>query len=246
MVHLFNILLYQPILNLLVFFYNILPGHDIGLAIVIVTLIIRLILWPLSVQSVKSQKALQEIQPKLNALKKKYKDQPQKLATAMMDLYRENKVSPFSSLLPLLIQFPILIAVYRVFRVGLSGTSLTLYSFIHNPGPLNPISLGIFNLAKPNLILAIITAIIQYWQTKMLSQKQPAEKFIEKNGAKDENMLAIMNKQMTFMMPLMTIFIGMTLPSGLMVYWLIGLIITIIQQKISFSKLKNNNANKKS
>ena len=245
MVHLFNILLYKPILNLLVFFYNMLPNHDIGLAIIIVTLIIRFILWPLSAQSVKSQKAMQEIQPKLNLLKKKYKNQQQKLARAMMELYRENKVSPFSSFLPLLIQFPILIAVYRVFRVGLSGGVLTLYSFIHNPGSLNPVSFGFFNLAKPNLILAIITAILQYWQTKMLSQKKPLQKFVKKDGAKDENMMAMMNKQMTFMMPLMTIFIGMTLPSGLMIYWLIGLVVTIIQQKISFTKsqesIKNEN-----
>jgi len=234
MVKLFNIILYQPLLNLLVWLYNILPGHDLGLAIIILTIIIRLILWPLSQQSIKAQKALQELQPKLKNLQEKYKNDKQKLALATMELYRENKINPFASLIPIFIQLPILVAVYRVFWKGLKATELTLYPFIHNPGTLNPISFGFFDLAKPNLFLAILTGVIQYWQTKMLVKKRPPQEFIKKNGAKDEDMMAIMNRQMSFMMPLFTIIIGITLPSGLMIYWLIGLLLTILQQKISF------------
>jgi YidC/Oxa1 family membrane protein insertase len=234
MIKLFNIILYQPLLNLLVWLYNILPGHDLGLAIIILTIIIRLILWPLSQQSIKAQKALQELQPKLKNLQEKYKNDKQKLALATMELYRENKINPFASLIPIFIQLPILVAVYRVFWKGLKATELTLYPFIHNPGTLNPISFGFFDLAKPNLFLAILTGVIQYWQTKMLVKKRPPQEFVKKNGAKDEDMMAIMNRQMSFMMPLFTIIIGITLPSGLMIYWLIGLLLTILQQKISF------------
>lgn len=238
MIKLFNLILYQPLLNLLVFLYNILPGHDLGLAIIVLTIIIRLILWPLSQQSVKAQKALQEIQPKLKLLQEKYKGDKQKLAMATMELYRESKINPLSSFVPILIQLPILIAVYQVFWKGLKATELALYSFIHNPGALNAVSFGFLNLAKPNIVLAVITGIAQYWQTKMLVKKKPPQEFVKKDGAKDENMMAIMNRQMSVMMPLFTVFIGITLPSGLMIYWLIGLLLTILQQKITF-KPKN-------
>lgn len=234
MIKLFNLILYQPLLNLLVWLYNILPGHDLGLAIIILTIIIRLILWPLSQQSVKAQKSLQELQPKLKDLQRKYKNDKQKLAMATMQLYRENKINPFASFIPILIQLPILIAVYQVFWKGLKATELSLYSFIHNPGTLNVLAFGFLDLAKPNLILAIITGIVQYWQTKMLVQKKPPQEFVKKDGAKDENMMVVMNRQMSFMMPAFTIFIGITLPSGLMLYWLIGLLLTILQQKIVF------------
>lgn len=236
MIKLFNILLYQPLLNLLVFLYNILPGHDLGLAIIILTIIIRLILWPLSQQSIRAQKSLQDLQPKLKVLQEKYKNDKQKLALATMELYRENKINPFTSFIPILIQLPILIAVYQVFWKGLKTTELVLYSFIHNPGQLNTLAFGFLNLAKPNLVLAIITGLAQYWQTKMLVKKKPPQEFVKKNGAKDENMMTIMNKQMSIMMPAFTIFIGMTLPSGLMLYWLVGLLLTILQQKITFKK----------
>ncbi len=236
MIKLFNIVLYQPLLNLLVFIYNIIPGHDLGLAIIILTIIIRLILWPLSQQAVRSQKALQDIQPKIKALQEKYRNDKQKLAQVMVQVYRENKVNPFSSFLILLIQLPILIAVYQVFQSGLSGGHLPLYSFVYNPGTLNPYFLNFFNLAKANVVLAVLAGVFQYWQTKMLAIKLPPNKISKIADAKDESVLAIMNRQMNFLMPIFTIFIGLTLPSGIMLYWLVGLILTIIQQKFSFKK----------
>jgi len=236
MIQFFKIIFYQPLLNLLVFIYNFIPGHDLGLAIIILTIIIRLILWPLSRKAVQSQKMLQAIQPKIKALQEKYKNDKEELARAMIEVYRESKVNPFSSFFILLIQLPILIAVYQVFRTGLTQGEMLLYPFITNPGTLNPYFLGFFNLAKPNLALAILTGVFQYWQTKMLTTKLPTNQDSKIPTAKDENILTIMNKQMNFMMPIFTIFIGLTLPSGIMLYWLVGLILTIVQQKVIFKK----------
>ncbi len=236
MIGFFKIVLYEPLLNLLVFFYNIIPGHDLGLAIIFLTLIVKLLLFPLSRQSIKSQKSLKDLQPKIEEVKKKYAGQKEKQAKAMMNLYKENKVNPFSSCLPLLIQFPILIAVYQVFRVGMTSASLPVYSFIHNPGTLNIMAFGILNLAKSNYVLAIITGIFQYLQMKILTDNQPAKQLVKQKGAKDENMMTIMNKQMKFMMPALTVFIGLTLPSGLMLYWLINVLGTIVEQQIVFKK----------
>src|SRR3989339_1157759 len=123
--------LYQPLFNALIFFYNIIPGHSMALAITLLTVLIRVALWPLSAFSLKSQKALQDLQPKIDELKKQYKDDKAELAKATMALYKSQKVNPASSCLPLLIQLPLLIAVYQVFRSGLTTTNFSeLYSFV--------------------------------------------------------------------------------------------------------------------
>lgn len=234
MVELFNTLLYQPLLNLLVFLYNVVPGHDLGIAIIILTVLIKLVLYPLSQQSIKSQKALQDLQPKMEELKKKYKDDKEKLAKEMMELYKSNKVNPLSSCLPLLIQLPFLIAVFQVFRTGLDVKSLDLlYPFVQNPGQLNPITFGFLDLAKSNVVLAVLTGLSQFWQTKMLTTTRPKK---VSSGAKDEDMMAMVNKQMLYLMPIMTVFIGVSLPAGLVLYWLITTLLTVFQQKIMFKK----------
>lgn len=236
MIQLFKVILYEPLLNLLVVFYNLIPGHDLGLAIIGLTIVIKLLLSPLSRQGIKAQKSLQEIQPQLDKIKKKYAHDKEKQTRVTMEFYKEHKVNPFSSCLPLLIQLPILIAVFQVFRVGMTDSALPIYPFIHNPGSLNIVAFGFLNLAEPSAFLAVITAFFQYFQTKMLSPHKPSEEIVKKGGAKDENMMAMMNKQMKFMMPLLTLFIGMTLPSGLMLYWFVSLLISILEQKIIFSR----------
>jgi len=240
MSQIFTVVFYQPILNLLVFLYNIVPGHDIGLAIIIMTVVIKLILLPLSKQSIKSQKALQEIQPKIDEIKKKYADKKEEQGKAMMELYKQEKVNPFSSCLPLLIQLPFLWAVFKVFRAGLSGQSLELvYSFIYRPEVIDTISLGFVNLAKPNVVLAVLAGLAQFWQAKMMTTKKPE---IKSEGSKDENMMAVMNKQMLYMMPALTVFIGLSFPGGLALYWLITTVLTALQQLYVFKKKETSTA----
>jgi len=164
MVQLYNTILYQPLLNLLIFLYDIIPGQDLGVAIIVLTVIIRLVLYPFSRQSIKAQKALQELQPKIEEVKKQYKDNKEAQAKALMALYKNNKVNPLSSCLPLLIQLPFLIAVYQVFSTGLKSESLSLlYPFIQNPGQLNSFFFGFMDLTKPNVILTVLTAAAQFW-----------------------------------------------------------------------------------
>ena len=233
MAQLFHLIFYQPILNLLVFFYNIIPGNDIGVAIVVLTALIRLLSYPLNQQSIKSQKALRDLQPKIDELKRKYADNKQEQGRAMMELYKTEKVNPFSSCLPLLIQFPFLIAVYYVFRDGLAGNKALdlVYSFLAKPESLNPITLGFFDLSKPSIILAVIAGVAQFWQVKMMSVQRPPQQLA---GAKDEDMMAIMNKQMIYFMPILTVFFGFTFPAGLMLYWLVTTLLTGLQQLYIF------------
>ncbi len=234
MVNIFTTIFYQPILNLVVFIYNYLPGHDIGWTIIILTLIIKLLLYPLSKKSIEGQKALQTLQPKLDEIKKKYADDKEGMSRAMMNLYKEEKVNPLSSCLPLLIQLPFFWAIFKVFRDELTGKALVLiYSFIHNPGAINPWAFGFLDFSKPNIALAVLAGVSQYFQAKMMPMR-PA--VIKTEGAKDENMMAIMNKQMLYFMPALTIFICLTLPSGLAFYWFISTLLTIVQQWWIFKK----------
>jgi len=239
MANIFQVVFYQPILNLLIFLYNIIPGNDLGLAIIAMTVIIKLILLPLSKQSIRSQKSLQDLQPKINELKKRYADNKGAMGKAMMELYRQEKVNPFSSCLPLLIQLPFLWAVFWVFRNGLNGQSLNLvYSFIHRPEIINPLSFGLIDLSKPNVVLAVLAGLAQFWQAKMMSTKRPP---LKSKGSRDEDMMAIMNKQMLYFMPALTVFIGLTFPGGLALYWLTTTVLTALQQLYLFKRQERDN-----
>ncbi|MCF7820316.1 MAG: YidC/Oxa1 family membrane protein insertase [Candidatus Pacebacteria bacterium] len=230
MIYLFHIIFYQPILNLVVWLYDIIPGNSLALAIIALTVIIKLILWPLSKKSIKAQKSLQDLQPKINDLKAKYKDNKEQMGKALISLYKENNVSPFSSCLPLIIQLPFLWAVFKVFRDGIANNLDQVYSFIRVPETINSFWLGA-DLSTPNTYLAILAGLAQFFQARMLMAKKPK---IKNKGAKDENMAAIMSQQMTYFMPVITVFIGLTLPGGLTLYWFILTLLTILQQVLLF------------
>ena len=230
---LFNTFLFSPLLNLLITIYNFLPYKDLGITIIILTILIRLLLYPLYRKSIKSQKALQDIQPKMQEIQEKYKDNPEKKALELMKLYKENKVNPLSSCLPLLIQLPILIAVYSVFRTGIStDTFVNLYSFVKQPGALDAMFLGVLDLTKPHIFLAVLAGIAQFAQTKMLmSKKQP-----KVEGSKDENTMSMVNKQMTYIMPIFTVIIGSKLPGALTLYWFTTTSLMVVQQYFIMKK----------
>lgn len=235
-VNIFTLICYQPLLNILVWTYNIIPGHDIGVVIIIITLLIKILLYLPSRSTIKVQRAMAELQPKLNEIKVKYKDNKEQQALETMKLYKEHKINPFSSCLPLLIQLPFLIAIYQVFSLGLSNGSLDLlYPFITNPGQINSLAFGFLDMAKPQFILAILAGAAQFWQTKMMMAKRPE---VKTKGSEDEDMAAIMGRQMTVMMPIMTVVIGWSLPAGLVFYWFLLTIFTGVQQLITLRKKK--------
>lgn len=214
----FNQLLYRPLFNLLVFFYNIIPGHDFGVAIILVTLLTRIILFPLSRKGIKSRKALEELQPKIKEIQKKHKDKEEQ-ARQMMGFYKENKVNPTSGCLPLLIQLPILIALYRAFIGVINPESLSLlYSFIRNPGAINTSFLGILNLAVPSVFLAILAGVFQFIQSKVMFKDSSSK---AQGGEQKINIQKTMGRQMTYFMPLITVFIALKLPAGLPLYWVV-------------------------
>ncbi|MDP3882972.1 MAG: YidC/Oxa1 family membrane protein insertase [Candidatus Staskawiczbacteria bacterium] len=236
LIHFFYVILYQPLFNALVLLYDYVPGHDFGVAIIILTLVIRFILYPISVVALNSQKNLQKLQPKIKEIQKKYKDDKEKLAKETLELYKTEKINPFSGLLLSLIQIPILIALYQVFWNGLKPDELVnLYQFVSNPGYLSPLFLGILDLSKANIILAIIAGLTQYFQTKMLL---PKTELLDKKKGKEADFAQIMQKQMVYFFPVFTVIILLGLPSALGLYWTVSGLFSIIQQYFILKKDK--------
>lgn len=231
LINAYNLILYQPLFNLLVLLYKYFPGHDFGIAVIILTVIIRLALYPLMAQSIKSQKILSELQPKIQEVQQKYKTNREKQAQEIFELYKKEKINPFGSFLPLLIQLPVLIALYQVFWKGLLPESMVkLYSFISSPGLINPTFLRIINLGQSSLILAILAGVCQFFQTKMMTPKLKNTKTQDQMG-QFSNML---QKQMLYFFPFFTIFILWKFPAAIALYWIVTSLFSIGQQYLIF------------
>lgn len=230
----FNQLIFYPIFNLLVFIYNTLPGSDFGVAIIVLTILIRLLFIPLSIKTLRSQKELTRLQPKIKEIQERYKNDRQALGRATMELYREHKVNPFSGCLPLLIQLPVLIALYQAFQLGLDPKSLDgLYSFVKNPGSISQTSLGFINLTQKNPPLAILAGALQFFQSKLSLAKGQAEGAgAQPKGNIGTGTLDIgaMSRQMLYFFPIMVILISWNLPTGLVIYWVVTTIFSILEQ----------------
>ena len=221
----FTLVLYQPLYNLLMFFVWLFPGHSIGLAIIALTLIIRTALLPLSLKSARAQVKMQALQPKINKLRKEVTDQ-QEQGKALMELYKKEDVSPFGSCLIALIQLPILIILYRVFKAGLGTDTSMLYSFVPLVSHIQTHFLG-FDLASVNkIILPILAAGTQFVLSYMtLPQKK-------KSAGEDAGVdpMAAMSKQMMFMFPLTTLVFARSMPAALVLYWIVTTLFSIGQQ----------------
>jgi YidC/Oxa1 family membrane protein insertase len=237
----FSTLMFQPLYNLLIILYVIIP--DLGVAIIILTIAIRFLLLPLSKKSIESQKKMQEIQPELKEIQKKHKHDKQLQGKKVMEFYKKKGVNPAGGCLPMIVQLIFLITLYRVFMLGLNAPEVSdlVYGFIKNPGHLNPIAFGFLDLAKPNIFLAIVTAIAQYWQGKMMvAKKKEEEKFKPKKKEKKEedapDFGSMMQQQMVYMGPILTLVIGMKFASGLILYWLVTTVFMAIQQWLIIQK----------
>jgi YidC/Oxa1 family membrane protein insertase len=236
-------LFYNPIYNLFVALLTWLPGHPLGWAIVIITIIIRLILLVPQQHMMESQKKLQLIQPKIKDLQKKHKDDQAKLGMEMLELYKKEKVSPMGSCLPLLIQMPILIGLYWVISsINDPANFYHLYSFFGNFNPAN-IDTYFFGMdlkaigGKIGIAFALILAVFQYIQAKLSFSYTPLpekkeDKKVTKEGEIPEFALdpAMMQKSMLYALPVMIGVSALFFPIGVALYWFIGTLFVIAQQ----------------
>lgn len=224
---LFNEILVRPIFNLLIFLYDVLPGGDLGVAIVLVTLIIRLLLVPLSIKMLVSQQQMAQLQPKLQELQAKYKGDQAKIGEATLALYKEHNVNPFSGCLPLIIQLPVIFALLSVFKSDFSAmeTFDKLYGFIERPETIHALAFGFLDITKSSPILAVLTGVMQFIQVRSSAQFQKRSQ-----GAAAQNPALKMTQQMLYFFPIMIVFISWSLPAGLVLYWFSTTVFAIIEQ----------------
>lgn len=219
----FHEIFYRPLFNILVFIYNLVPGADFGLAIIILTVLIRIVLFPLSIKGARSQKALAEIGPELSRLKEKYKNDQAAYSAAALNLYKERGINPVAGCLPILIQLPIIFALYRVFLGGVNENNISdLYSFISAPASFDTLFLGIFNTSQKYWFFAPLIGAIQFIQSKMsLVKAQP--------GAAPSAQDA-MNRQMLYVLPFILIIISWNLPTGVNLYLIATTLFSLFEQ----------------
>lgn len=226
----FNVILTYPLFNLLVALYNTIGLEDLGVAIIALTILIRLVLWPLSRRAIRAQRELQELQPKIKEVQNKYRADRERQAKELMALYKEHHINPFGGCLPILVQIPILIALYRVFLHGTDPAFLShLYSFVSSPGMLGTHFLTIVDLASPSIVLAVIAGILQFIQSKMISPRLK-NSLSQGKGAGPEALSRMMTTQAVYVFPVVTVLISLTLPAGLPLYWATTTLFTIVQQ----------------
>src|SRR3989339_2266146 len=150
--NIWNTLLYQPLLNALAFLVSIIPGGDVGVAVILLTILVKIILFPLSQKSIESQAEMNILAPEINKIKASGASKEEQ-AKQTFELYKKHNTNPFSGCLLVLIQIPIIFALYYVFIKGINFDSGMLYSFIHVPEHINMIFLGILDISKKSLIL---------------------------------------------------------------------------------------------
>lgn len=163
MIDFFHTVLYTPIYNLLIGLTDILPGYDIGLAVVVATLIVKVIIMPLSFAALRTQRSIKAMEPEMKRIREELKDDKEAQAKAMFALYKEYNVNPFAGLLTLIIQLPIVLSLYWVFnsKTLLSVDTALLYSFIPVPEAISPLFLGIFAITGASVILALLAGLTQ-------------------------------------------------------------------------------------
>jgi len=233
---LFDIILVTPITNILVGMAALFGGN-FGVAIIIFTIATRFALWPLTSKQFKQSKAMQEIQPKVQELQKRYKGKdPKKMQSEMMALYKEAGINPLGCLVPLLAQMPIWIALYRVIglTVGETPESLVTLSqrlypvgFVHNAVPLNSQFL-IWNLGQNDstFILPVLVGLTMYVQQKMVTPAVRAQGQLTQQQLQQQQT----QQMMTWMMPLMFAWFTLSVPAGLGLYWFVSNLASMVIQ----------------
>lgn len=233
MIALYHAVISTPLLNVLVGLYQTVAFQDLGIAIAVLTIIVRLAFYPLFQKGLEQQAKMQELQPKIKALQAKHKGKHEEHSKALIALYKEHDFNPFSSIIMMVIQIPILIALYYLF-LGIfnEGALQGVYYFIPNPGTLNHLSLGFLDLTQPYLPLVLLTAALQFVQARLamrgMQQADRAQRLTSQ---------AIM-----FVAPLITILIFRSLPAAVAMYWLVTSLLSVGQQYLVFYRRSKKQA----
>ncbi len=221
---LYTAVFYQPIFNILILLYNVIPGKDLGIAIILLTALFRFAMLPLSMKAAITQKKFTELQPRVKEIQEKFKANKDQQAKELLALYQKEKVNPFAGILPLLIQIPVLLALFQVFGKGLAAEQISnLYWFVQNPVHLDPMFLGFFDLQARSLWIGVVAAALQFIQSKQMMPRP--SKLV-----KQHNFSSGLQNSMLYFSPLLTLMILPQLPAAVGLYWITTSVFSIWQQ----------------
>ena len=225
---------FDPVYNGLVFFIDVIPGADVGLAIIATVVVVKTILLPLSIKAAKTQRVMREIEQKLKEIRETLKDKRQEQGEAMLKLYREAGISPFASILLIFLQIPIVIALYLSVNTG-GGIALPainteiLYSFVRIPEFVNMNFLGMLDITGKSLVLALLAGVTQFYQVKLAMPALPprdpdaAPNFKEDFGRN-------MQMQMRYVMPVIIFFVAYYISAAIALYFFVSNLVAILQE----------------
>lgn len=225
--NIWDTLLYEPFVNLLAFFINIMPGGDVGLAVILLTILVKIALYPLSKKSIESQAKMNLLTPELNKIKASGASKEEQ-AKQTFELYKKYNTNPFSGCLLVLIQIPIIFALYYAFAKGIdfSGGNV-LYSFVKVPEQMNMVFLGVLDLTKKSIVLAVLAGISQYFQATLMPK--PVSTGAE-TGSFQESFAKSMQVQMKYVFPFLIAFIAYSVSGAIALYWVTSNMFAIGQQ----------------
>lgn len=260
--NIFDTLIVQPIFNMLIGLYSLIPGGDFGLALIIFTIFIRVLLWPLVKRQLHQVTAMRKLQPELAKIKKDTKGNKQAESMQMMDLYKKHGVNPFRSIGILLIQLPIFIALYQViqiFTLHRDQIAKFTYGFMDNIGPVreliahpehfNEKLLGVVDLTGRaiggaggfNIFLIILAILAAYTQYVMSKQTAPTTsnkrlrdimtEAADGKSADQSEMNAVVMAKMTKVLPFFMLFVMISLPGALALYYAVSNLVAVLQQR---------------
>ncbi|MDB4991947.1 MAG: 60 kDa inner rane insertion protein preprotein translocase subunit YidC [Parcubacteria group bacterium] len=235
----FHTILYVPIYNLLIFFVDVVPNGDVGIAVIIVTVIVKIIVAPFSISAVKTQRRMKFLEPQMKEIKEKYKDDKEKQAKETFALYKNNGVKPFSSIFASFLQLPIIIALYLVFRHEqlLAPNASLIYHFVSFPTHISPLFLGIFPTTGHVLVLAIIAAAFQFAQAYYtIPVPDKPTKGTAASGT--EEFTRALSLQSRFILPVIIGVVAYT-AGALALYFITSSIVGIIQEFYVRHQLRN-------
>lgn len=236
-INFFRLATYIPLYNGFVYLIDVFPWFDAGIAIIVFTLIIKFILFPLSKKAVVTQLKIKKIEPEVKKLRAETTDK-QEQAKLMMELYKKEKINPFSGIFLTIIQIPIILSLYFVFKNGFPIIdSSILYHFVPTPDLINPFFIGLIDVSKKSIILALLAGVSSYFQIKYsvptLKKKDASQKANFK-----EDLARSMNVQMRYGMPLFIAFTAYVVGGAVALYWVTSNVFTLLQEIYFRKKLK--------
>lgn len=247
MINLWNTFLYEPIYNALIFIINNVTFGDVGFAIVIVTILVKVILFPLTKKSARSQILMKKMEPEIKKIKQDYPNKEEQ-AKKTLELYKKYGTNPFSGCLVVLLQMPVIFALYYVFYEGLKIDESLIYSFIQIPTTLSTNFLGIFELGEKSLFLGVLTGLSQFIQGYLASsvKNKQIEIIKDNDSVKDkkadfqEQLSDSMQMNVKYILPVFIGFIAWKISAAVALYWTVSNIFTILQEWYIRRKLSKN------